>query len=157
MFESLPPTVDLVRATHALPGQVRTGCGTAEFVPVGVEGTVNSVVTHGRLVDTIGVPALELTGRTVRFLTLVEIKVGLVSTTFPFVGRLVAHKLGIDTLAIVARKLVVIAGLVNTVCFIRHIRTVPEVITPVDFRYTGPTFTASVAMGTSHFIALLLV
>lgn len=45
--------------------------------------------------------------------TLVEIKVGLVSTTFPFVGRLVAHKLGIDTLAIVARKLVVIAGLVN--------------------------------------------
>lgn len=45
--------------------------------------------------------------------TLVEIKVGLVSTTFPFVGRFVAHKLGIDTLAIVARKLVVIAGLVN--------------------------------------------
>lgn len=45
--------------------------------------------------------------------TLVEIKVGLVSTTFPSVGRLVAHKLGIDTLPIVARKLVVIAGLAN--------------------------------------------
>lgn len=45
--------------------------------------------------------------------TLVEIKVGLVSTTFPSVGRLVAHKLGIDTLSIVARKLVVIAGLAN--------------------------------------------
>lgn len=115
------------------------------------------MVTHDRLVDTVGVPALKLTGRTVRFLTLVEIKVGLVSTTFPSVGRLVAHKLGIDTLPIVARKLVVIAGLANTVCFIRNIRTVPEVITPLDFRYTRPTFTASVARGTTYFITFFLI